>query len=399
MAHELDPRQMGLLAAGMAMMDPNGGLLAGAQAGMQAYNNALQSNRMRMMDSMQAKKFQEEQELRDFFSQASQPDQSGSVPSTQDIFKKALASGNPGAIQWAMLNAPKLAPKVKGFNKVLDDQGVARYQAMFDNGTFGDMSSAPAAERLAFQDLGAVTAGINPFTGQPVTQMRNSMSPGQQASLAQSAQQFNARMAQDRSQFDQNFNLQAAKHMFDRQQADRPQFKDGFFVTPPNANNPQGQIMETPLSTPPKGSQMDRQRSSEKLMPILNEANRLLNNSTGSLTGAGIDMFAGAFGHATEGAKAAAQLKALEGAIIMAQPRMEGPQSDKDVALYRQMAGMIGDSTVPIETRREALKTIRQLHQQYAGQSSAGQKEKENEPGYNGRKSFIAPNGYSSTID
>lgn len=302
-----------------------------------------------------------------------------------------MGSGNPALVQFALMNAPKMQPKAK-FNKVVDDKGVARFQAMFDNGTFGEMSGAPAAERLAFQDLGAVTAGINPFTGQPVTQMQNSMSPGQSASLAQSAQQFGARMAQDRDQFNQNFNLQAAKHMFDRQQADRPQFKDGFFVTPPNAQNPQGNIMETPLSTPPKGSQMDRVRSSEKLMPVLNEADKLLDKSTGSLAGAGVDMLAGAFGKSTEGAQAAARLKALEGAIIMNQPRMEGPQSDKDVALYRQMAGMIGDSTIPIDTRRAALGTIKELHMKYAGQSTT-------EPvKANGKRSGIGPRGMSSTL-
>ena len=52
---------------------------------------------------------------------------------------------------------------------------------------------------------------------------------------------------------------------------------------------------------------------------------------------------------------------------MMSQPRMEGPQSDKDVALYRQMAGQIGDSTIPIETRRAALNGIRQLHEKYTG--------------------------------
>jgi hypothetical protein len=101
-------------------------------------------------------------------------------------------------------------------------------------------------------------------------------------------------------------------------------------------------------------------------------------------------MVAGAFGHATKGAQAAAQLKALEGAIMMAQPRMEGPQSDKDVALYRQMAGAIGDSTIPIETRRAALQTVYQLHQKYASQAGGL-------PSSN-RKSTISNDGFSSTL-
>ena len=51
---------------------------------------------------------------------------------------------------------------------------------------------------------------------------------------------------------------------------------------------------------------------------------------------------------------------------MMAQPRMEGPQSDKDVALYRQMAGQIGDSSVPAAQKKAALQVIRQLHARYS---------------------------------
>jgi len=54
---------------------------------------------------------------------------------------------------------------------------------------------------------------------------------------------------------------------------------------------------------------------------------------------------------------------------MMAQPRMEGPQSDKDVALYRQMAGQIGDPTVPNKTKMAALDAIEELHRRYAGGS------------------------------
>jgi hypothetical protein len=45
---------------------------------------------------------------------------------------------------------------------------------------------------------------------------------------------------------------------------------------------------------------------------------------------------------------------------------MSGPQSDKDVLLYREMAGQVGDSTLPVETRKAALETIRQIQERYA---------------------------------
>lgn len=124
----------------------------------------------------------------------------------------------------------------------------------------------------------------------------------------------------------------------------------------------------------PADPAVKRDRSSQQVLGLIDQANGLLDGATGSYLGAGADAVAQAFGKSTKGAQNAAQLKALEGAIMMAQPRMEGPQSDKDVAIYRQMAGQIGDSTVPVATRKAALETIKQLHSQYSG--SGGQSPK-----------------------
>ena len=68
-------------------------------------------------------------------------------------------------------------------------------------------------------------------------------------------------------------------------------------------------------------------------------------------------------------------------------PRMEGPQSNYDVENYKTMAGMVGDSTVPIEDRLAALQTLRELQRKYssvqaqpsgpkAGNTSAGKSER-----------------------
>jgi hypothetical protein len=380
MAHEFDPVAMGLLSAGMTMMDPNGGLMQGVRAGFEGYQNTLANNQHRQQ-------MNDQQAVRQAFADFGQPDENGNVdPNT--VFKKMMASGHPALVQFALANAPKRT--VKSTLKVLEN-GVPKHQVLFNDGTEGPVLSLPAAERMAFEDMGGVKAGLNPFTGEVLRQFQKTQSPDTQASLAQSAQQFAQRMAMDQSQFNQNFNLNAARHMFEREQANRPQLKDGFLFTPPTAENPNGVFQETPLSVAPKGSSLDRQRSSDKLMPVLEEADRLLDNSTSSLAGTGVDMVAGAFGHATKGAQAAAQLKALEGAIVMAQPRMEGPQSDKDVALYRQMAGQIGDSTIPVETRRAALKTIYGLHQKYASQANGL-------PSANGKKSAISNDGFTSTL-
>ena len=45
---------------------------------------------------------------------------------------------------------------------------------------------------------------------------------------------------------------------------------------------------------------------------------------------------------------------------------MEGPQSNLDQLLYREMAGKIGDRTVPVAEREAALQTVEGLLGKYA---------------------------------
>ena len=107
------------------------------------------------------------------------------------------------------------------------------------------------------------------------------------------------------------------------------------------------------------------------VLSILAEAEPLLAKSTGSYIGTAADEAARTVGISTSGAQASAQLKALQGALVSKMPKMSGPQSDKDVQLYREMAGQIGDSTIPIATRRAAIGTIRKLNEKYAGSAPA----------------------------
>lgn len=104
---------------------------------------------------------------------------------------------------------------------------------------------------------------------------------------------------------------------------------------------------------------------SRRALSVIDEADKLIDAATGSYLGTGIDLAARGVGASTPGANAIAQLKALEGSLMMNQPRMEGPQSNLDVALYRQMAGQIGDPTVPRAQKKAALETIRGLHKKY----------------------------------
>ena len=144
---------------------------------------------------------------------------------------------------------------------------------------------------------------------------------------------------------------------------------DGEWVGLPKKVGDRGEPVR-PVTTTVPGK---RQVQAGRALDIIDQAEKLIDSSTGSYAGAGIDQAGRMVGISTPGAQAGAKLKALEGALMMAQPRMEGPQSDKDTALYRQMAGQIGDPTAPAAQKKAALVEIKGLHQKYAdpGRSAA----------------------------
>lgn len=115
------------------------------------------------------------------------------------------------------------------------------------------------------------------------------------------------------------------------------------------------------------GSQTARQREATEAVDIVMQAAPLVRQSTASGIGAGVDWAAGLIGQSPKGADVAAQLKVLGGALVSKMPKMSGPQSDKDVQLYKEMAGRIGDPTVPTSQKESALQTIYNLNAKYAG--------------------------------
>lgn len=113
-------------------------------------------------------------------------------------------------------------------------------------------------------------------------------------------------------------------------------------------------------------SQQKKATDAGTALDLLDEAAGLLPASTGSAAGRIVDDIAGAAGVATEGAKAIAALQTIAGQLVSRMPRMEGPQSDKDVQLYKQMAGDLANPSIPVETRQAALAQIRRLNEKYA---------------------------------
>jgi hypothetical protein len=109
-----------------------------------------------------------------------------------------------------------------------------------------------------------------------------------------------------------------------------------------------------------------RVRDANDSVELIKIARETLPGATGSGIGAAADTTGRFFGLTSDSAQKAAQLEALGGALVMKMPRMEGPQSNLDQLLYREMAGKIGDRTVPIAEREAALQTVEQLLGKYA---------------------------------
>lgn len=111
-----------------------------------------------------------------------------------------------------------------------------------------------------------------------------------------------------------------------------------------------------------------RTREADKTLALLDEASTILPNATGGYLGAAADRLAGAFNQSTDGAKATARLKTIAGQLTSSMPRMQGPQSDRDVQLYKEMAGDLANDLLPVATRQAAAQTIRALNLKYSSQ-------------------------------
>lgn len=128
----------------------------------------------------------------------------------------------------------------------------------------------------------------------------------------------------------------------------------------------------TPIQVQPKGSnstvatQNEEKQRISRVNAVLDEIQGILPQATASYAGRGIDLLARGVGLATPGDVATGKLGTLGGQLVALMPKMSGPQSDKDVAMYKQMAGQLDDPTIPLQVRQAALETIRSLNNKYA---------------------------------
>ena len=172
--------------------------------------------------------------------------------------------------------------------------------------------------------------------------------------------------------------VEQAKIELEQKKGTVQQFGDGLYMVYPNGSavpisSPAGQpVVKSTTTAAQQSAKNEENTRIQRVETIIPEIRTLLSKATGSYLGAGADLLANTVGISTEGAKATAQLKTLSGQMVAAMPKMSGPQSDKDVAMYKDMAGNLSDPTIPIETRLAALETIEKLNEKYKVLNSGG---------------------------
>lgn len=257
--------------------------------------------------------------------------------------------------------AEKLRPKLKEQRALTVDGRRVMVNVYEDGRTEQVEGFAPDAEKLNFQNTGGSTVALDPFTGKPINTIQNTQSPDSAASVAATmrGQNMSDARARDLNEI--------------TRQGQRSQIINDPTQGPIVVDKGTAQARQVTLNgqAVPGEAVSKREAAGKNLIPLIKQADQLIDGATGSYLGAGADQGARLLGIATSGAQNIAQLRVLEGNIMMAQPRMEGPQSNMDVELYRQMAAQVGDPTVPNSTKKAALNTLKSLYRKYDPEAQA----------------------------
>ena len=164
--------------------------------------------------------------------------------------------------------------------------------------------------------------------------------------------------------------VEQAKIELEQKKGTVQQFGDGLYMVYPNGSavpisSAAGPVTKNTTAPAIKQAQQEDIIRTQRVDAVLPEIKKLLEGTKGGYINAGLDMLGGAAGYSTDTAKTTAQLKALSGQLVALMPKMSGPQSDKDVQMYREMAGNLADPTTPVATRLASLQTIQALNDKY----------------------------------
>lgn len=284
-------------------------------------------------------------------------------------YANAMAAHDPQGSLSMQASLRKEQPKLKSVDPMRGPGGEMVNVAVFEDGTTKVLPFGVKPE-IALQSLGDQLVAIDKNATPGGTAFRMGASPDARLSADTSRSNNAASVGATMRGQNMTDSRSREKNAIDASAVGKVEWKqdtNGAWIALPkevNSNQP-----VTPITTTTPGKKQIAARSA---IDILNEAEPLLKTATGSFAGAGVDMAGRVVGYGTKGAQDTAKLKALEGALMMAQPRMEGPQSNLDVQLYRQMAGQIGDPTVPASIKQAAAKQVRRLQEKYATADGSG---------------------------
>lgn len=271
--------------------------------------------------------------------------------SRKEMSNALISSGVPALVEYGI----KIAPKVKMTKDGYDSSGRPVVHNIFDSGETESTGISPAA-RLMQVNQGSQIGLLDPYTGQARGALGVGMSPGEGARLAQSERQFQQGQGMEMLKLQELVRNRIA-------QQQRPKLQDGYWVSPPTADNPSGMMQATQLATAPKGSEAERVKLSGKVADTLgDDTEKLIKEATGSTFGSARDTLFGLVGASTDAAEAAGVLKARAATLAGNMPRFEGPQSDADRKYYLEMVGNIGDPSTPEGVKLRALKELKRIH-------------------------------------
>jgi hypothetical protein len=146
------------------------------------------------------------------------------------------------------------------------------------------------------------------------------------------------------------------------------------FVTAPDPNNsaqkilvPKSRVAELSAAGTPLVAEIDKKvAQGQSMIELAQRAQAILPNATSGAISNLATMATDAAGIPTNKSAADGQLRIIGAQLVSNVPRMEGPQSDADVKLYRQAAADVANANIPYQTRIKSLNTIIDLNQKYA---------------------------------
>lgn len=240
--------------------------------------------------------------------------------------------------------------------------GLAKGFAGFQQGLTDAQARRLASRKLTLEELKANKPSVTP-AGVP-GHVLLTYPDGRTETVVNDAAVQAYEAQQDRLDQRQQRNLDAQQARFEAQQAAADRRQSNMFGQQLKMLNAKTDAKTDAANTQKQADAMDS-------VELLNEAGTLLDQSTSSWLGNVVDKGAGVFGASTPGSQAAARLKVLGGYLTSKVPKMSGPQSDKDVAQYKEMAGKLGDPTIPYADKKAALDTMLGLQRKYAGQTDS----------------------------